>query len=84
MSTRKTPPKAVHTPAPIVSHVVGDAAAAGAGTGTDTQASSDWMAEMKQRPGAAAAPGSPPGVAVSTRPRDASRGRAVESKRGQR
>ena len=81
----KTPPaRSAPTQPPLASHVVGDAAAATAGTGTDTQLSSDWMAEMKLRPGAAAAAPPQPGVAVSTRPRDTSRGRAVESKRGQR
>lgn len=61
-------------------HTVSDAAGATAATGTDTQPSSDWLAELHPP-----APPAPPGVAVSTRPRDnAVKGRAVESKRGQR
>ena len=84
MKPKTTPARSAPTQSPRVSHVVGEAAAATAGAGTDTQPSSDWMAEMKLRPGATAAAPPQPGVAVSTRPRDTSRGRAVESKRGQR
>lgn len=61
--------------------VVGDAAGATPGSGSGTTASSDWLAEIKQ------VPGTDPrqGVPVATRSKgDRHRGRAVESKRGQR
>ena len=60
-------------------HVVSDAASATEATGTDTTPSSDWLAELQP-----AAPPPQPGVAISTRPRQPVKGRAVESKRGQR
>lgn len=65
-------------------HVVGNAAGQTAGTGSGTQPNSDWMAEMSPGgPGVATDPAA--GVPVTTRtPGDRSRGRSVESKRGQR
>ncbi len=77
-----------------VRHVVGNAAAAGAGSGNDTAKSSDWLGGMTGASGAAApaprgenasATAAERGVDVSTEPAGATRkGRAVESKRGQR
>ncbi len=64
-------------------HAVGDAAQASAGSGTDTEASSDWMAE--RRVGEDDKDSHPDGVGIDTSPTgDVHRGRAQESKRGQR
>jgi len=54
----------------------------GAPAGTNTTPSSDWLAELRVKP---APDPNPPGVPISTQSRDpAQRGRALESKRGQR
>jgi hypothetical protein len=59
-------------------HAVGDAAQSAAGSGSDTQPSSDWMAERIEGPD-----DSQQGVAVDTGS-GLNRGKAKESKRGQR
>ena len=68
------------------SHAVSDAATATtpppqSPPASTTTASSDWLAERKVEP--AAAPSE--GVAIDTKPHDAAqRGKAIESRRGQR
>ncbi len=67
--------------------VIGDAASASPGTETDTEDGGDWMAERITGPEdlPADGAGAVPGVPVSTRsPRGTRRGKAIESKRGQR
>jgi hypothetical protein len=59
-------------------HAVGDAAQSAAGSGSDTQKSSDWLAERIESPDE-----SQQGVAVDTGT-GLNRGKAKESKRGQR
>ncbi len=71
------------SPGPVHSgradHVVADSTARTPGTGTDTTPSSDWLGEITEP----AAPAE--GVPIATRSKvDKRRGRAVESKRGQR
>ena len=64
-------------------HTVGEAAQADAGSGTDTAPSSDWLAERQvTSAGAGERSGD---VAIDTRRvGDVHRGKALESKRGQR
>ena len=65
-------------------HAVGDAAQADAGSGNDTAPSSDWLAE-RQVFSAGGAGKRSGGVAIDTRRvGDVHRGKALESKRGQR